>query len=208
MRRPWTVSRRRWLLVSKESVRTSPGETMGWWGRGNSKHRSPEVDKSLGCLRKSKVSGPRVDSVRGRAVGNEWETDEEGRLWTGIHWKVLSKEWQHLRRWHCMIMFTGQEQTRPVGMSLQCSSPDERWWFGTRVVRHGQILDILKVELTWFADRLGVKWEIKESEKPQSFVGLIELPSSEMRQIGRSWFRGIDLEFIEHVRFQMCMISD
>lgn len=39
-------------------------------------------------------------------------------------------------------------KSRQDQLGSLCSSPDERWWFGTRVVRHGQILDILKVEVT------------------------------------------------------------
>lgn len=39
-------------------------------------------------------------------------------------------------------------KSRQDQLGSLCSSPDERRWFGTRVVRHGQILGILKVELT------------------------------------------------------------
>lgn len=72
-------------LVPEEGMETSLVDRRVQDGNRNFKHKGPEVDKCLECLRKSKkISAPREDQMRleRQLIGGE------GKLWTGNHWKV------------------------------------------------------------------------------------------------------------------------
>lgn len=107
----------------------------------------------------------------------------------------------------------GKKRTRPVGRLVKHSGLDQGSGNGggEKWSNSGYIL---KVETTWFADRLDVKCETNKGiRKLLKFLAWpttrMELPSTEMGQTEGSWFRGIDAEFsFEHVRFEMFMISN
>lgn len=162
-------------------------------------------------LRKNKVSIPTVEWVRERVVGNEIERQQirtgadfgqevMGRIWarsdliweTDTAWNVLGAK-SSKNSWEVMAVV----QLKDSGLHHGDGN-------GNGEIRSNSRC-ILKVEPTWFADTLNVR-QTKESRKHQFLAwptANVELPSTEMGQTDRHWFRGTDLEFhFEHVRLR------
>lgn len=104
-------------------------------------HKSFEVDKFVECLRKSKVSVPRVEWVRGRVLVNEVEAAIQ---WGGQTLDRKSLEgsesdmiWEDDPAWYIPRGKSKQNQ-----LGGHCHGPDEKELFWTNIVRNGQILAI------------------------------------------------------------------